>query len=92
MGSMETSGMASSPFHVPPITSLLHECDLFVMIEEQILILAYSFKSTVYPSIHAWCSHSLGFGTHIMTCVRHTQGHLTAPNILCAPPIPASFP
>lgn len=76
----------------PPIISFLHECDLFVKIEEPILIRANSFKCIVYTSIHAWCSHCLGFGTHIMTCVRHTQGHLNAPNILCAPPIPASFP
>ena len=80
------------PHSIFPPISFLHECDTFVITEEPMLIRDNSFKCIVYTSVHAWCSHSLGFGTHMMTRVQYTQGHLTAPNILCALPIPASFP
>ena len=51
----------------PPVISFLHECDTFVITEELMMIRDNSFKCTLYTSIHAWCSHSLGFGTHVMT-------------------------
>lgn len=81
--------MAPSPI---PFLSFLHECDTLVITEELMLIRENSFKCIVYTSVHAWCSHSLGFGTHMMTRVQCHPGSSHCPQTsLCAPPIPASF-